>query len=533
MRKIFTLMAAASIACSVNAQEVWNCYEEGADGLVLKSVYTPNENAEAASVVDMSTASVKAEQVSGPVAGYKDGPLVDGRLEMNVNNGWDQKKFTVYKPDGTSMPLNFVVGKGNPVNLDLVKFEEIVTDGEGTGRYRADWTDSYYNPDGSAGLPGNGTYLKFTPSANGYLTACCWINKGKREMFVVKNSDMKAIPYGTDVTVSGYVWSENYDVPEGDPLYGQARFQEDIKTRAEILEAQNAADPSAAVTITEADKWIIGLGDGNRQTLAYIKVKVVANETYWIFQKSSQVGLSSYEFVAEGGGDTPVEPATGLNYLPLVVNTTVEGDETKAVNFEAGAVIYDNEALKATLIYPGLTGINAEYVYNLDEAGTEKTPVFTNWFEIRSKKPSGDITAPEQDGATRTPILLEVKKDLTKLYSFVRTGNTKHVVLYDASCAEVANSAEILVTDPTSESNAFFTTIWSDVKAGTYLLTESGGTGRFSGLAYETGSSAIETIVVDENAPVEYYNLQGVRIANPEHGLYIKRQGNKVTKVIL
>ena len=46
----------------------------------------------------------------------------------------------------------------------------------------------------------------------------------------------------------------------------------------------------------------------------------------------------------------------------------------------------------------------------------------------------------------------------------------------------------------------------------------------------ETG---IDGVIVDENAPVEYYNLQGVRVANPENGLYIRRQGNKATKVLV
>lgn len=46
-------------------------------------------------------------------------------------------------------------------------------------------------------------------------------------------------------------------------------------------------------------------------------------------------------------------------------------------------------------------------------------------------------------------------------------------------------------------------------------------------------SSAITEIEAAENAPVEYFNLQGVRVANPENGLYIRRQGNKVTKVIV
>lgn len=46
----------------------------------------------------------------------------------------------------------------------------------------------------------------------------------------------------------------------------------------------------------------------------------------------------------------------------------------------------------------------------------------------------------------------------------------------------------------------------------------------------QTGVAEIETA---ENAPVEYFNLQGVRVANPENGLYIRRQGNKVSKVIV
>lgn len=45
--------------------------------------------------------------------------------------------------------------------------------------------------------------------------------------------------------------------------------------------------------------------------------------------------------------------------------------------------------------------------------------------------------------------------------------------------------------------------------------------------------SAVIEIASDENAPVEYYNLQGVRVANPEKGLYIVKQGNKVSKRII
>ena len=49
----------------------------------------------------------------------------------------------------------------------------------------------------------------------------------------------------------------------------------------------------------------------------------------------------------------------------------------------------------------------------------------------------------------------------------------------------------------------------------------------------DSSSSAISNVAVDENAPVEYYNLQGVRVENPANGLYIKRQGSSVSKVII
>ena len=54
--------------------------------------------------------------------------------------------------------------------------------------------------------------------------------------------------------------------------------------------------------------------------------------------------------------------------------------------------------------------------------------------------------------------------------------------------------------------------------------------------AEQIEAAGVEDVIVDndENAPVEYFNLQGVRIENPaKGGLYIKRQGNTATKVIV
>ena len=48
------------------------------------------------------------------------------------------------------------------------------------------------------------------------------------------------------------------------------------------------------------------------------------------------------------------------------------------------------------------------------------------------------------------------------------------------------------------------------------------------------GSSDVENITIDsEDAPVEYYNLQGVKVENPSNGIFIKVQGKKSEKVYI
>ncbi|MGM9861391.1 MAG: hypothetical protein ACI30W_02225 [Muribaculaceae bacterium] len=46
-------------------------------------------------------------------------------------------------------------------------------------------------------------------------------------------------------------------------------------------------------------------------------------------------------------------------------------------------------------------------------------------------------------------------------------------------------------------------------------------------------TAGVEDVAVDANAPAEFFNLQGVRVAVPTSGLYIRRQGNTATKVLV
>ncbi len=108
------------------------------------------------------------------------------------------------------------------------------------------------------------------------------------------------------------------------------------------------------------------------------------------------------------------------------------------------------------------------------------------------------------------------------------TGATLYRIQYNGTAICESGITDVTWTNPAALQRAAATadTVEFDVVGGrtdvkTITVTTSG--------VYDS----VDEITVDENAPVEYYNLQGVRVANPENGLYIRRQGSKVTKVLI
>lgn len=63
-------------------------------------------------------------------------------------------------------------------------------------------------------------------------------------------------------------------------------------------------------------------------------------------------------------------------------------------------------------------------------------------------------------------------------------------------------------------------------------ITFPGAAQGWTGLEIDMTQVAIDMVETD-NAPVEYFNLQGVKVETPATGMYIRRQGSKVTKVII
>lgn len=71
---------------------------------------------------------------------------------------------------------------------------------------------------------------------------------------------------------------------------------------------------------------------------------------------------------------------------------------------------------------------------------------------------------------------------------------------------------------------------WPDYDAE-HLYTATNGLP--SSLEIPEGAGVNNVTVEDTNAPVEYFNLNGIRVNRPANGVFIMRQGNKVSKIIV
>lgn len=133
--------------------------------------------------------------------------------------------------------------------------------------------------------------------------------------------------------------------------------------------------------------------------------------------------------------------------------------------------------------------------------------------------------------------------------SYAYTGEA--ATLYLGSAKSGLNIYFVKVEYPAAEANALAieyvgTGIWQAElpQEAKYVYFTDGpadrGTNKLFAVEHEKtyspeteGVTGVESVAVDANAPAVYYNLQGVRVANPEAGqVYIMVQGNKTAKVI-
>lgn len=380
MKKFFTLVSLAAMALTANAQKVtWSVADVNDEGAALKSIIVNNEDPSQASTFTATEGTVTITGVSGPVSKYQDCEgtpgVVPEALEALYDNTWSGLKT---QGDCANGPFYYVQGKGNPVDLSKVTIEEIYTDGEPTGKFRPNWDKSYYAIDGSNGLCSNGTYMTLTSTVAGKMTAQVWINKGTRDVYIVPASTKVALT-PDKVTVAGYVNGVNNE--EGKKMYFEPRKEGDMEyisydvydnkgvTNYVVMHHKYDGETMEEDGVTPKD---LGKKAGQAMFL-YITWDAAAGETYYIFNKNTQIGIGGFEF--EGGAADDSQLVCKLKATPVAGYESTTGVTTEFEEWSDKRVIkaFDGKAGNDIVLtwdengWSGVNGKSSNYVYYNNE----------------------------------------------------------------------------------------------------------------------------------------------------------------------
>lgn len=268
MKKIFTLISMALVAMSVNAQatkeDMQKLIEEG-------KLY------EAAEIT-----------------------MGDIKWELKNKRIINDAAGTVFYP---------IVGTGNA--YEAIYAEETENNMTGETEYRPFYTYTDY-AGGETGLPKYGLYYKFTPSVAGKVRMKVWINKGSRKTVIVPQSTGKPLVYHSDYDFEGYVNGQNKatTTPVIDPETGSQKLDNDGNPVWVMEDIFFSADEMYERWVAAGEKqWVVDAG--NQNVWGWFTFNVAAGESYYVFQLSSQLGFSGYDFTPEGGSKEEYVASSG------------------------------------------------------------------------------------------------------------------------------------------------------------------------------------------------------------------------------
>lgn len=388
----------------------------------------------------------------------------------NVSNEILQHNDIYYNIDVTGSKHNIA---GSGLYVDLAKQNEV----DGTGIV----TPDYYQF----------TIDNVSPAADDYPS----INVSKTE-FVENYSETDDY----DRFVSNF--GENISIINAgnDPVFGNGSVSKFFMGKL----APNGVDARGNENTTDKTAWMFKglnslvapterLHDGINITPSYYLV-----ETY----AGSMTDYAAYEYLVNyAGGHAGVNTELKFNY-DGTFNTTDETDPLMgtytATGFTATSGI--SVALTPVYLFSHQPTVKPNEVKSSEIAPLKSVSLSEAAVVVAVKAPV--MRAPQVDTATlgsepTAPVLGEVRP-------------MRHYGLTDMSASNI--------TDLTASTEY-------EVVTGNPIVR-----------TLEVGEvTGVEDVSIDNDsaADVEYYNLQGVRIVNPGHGIYIKRRGNKAEKVRL
>lgn len=173
---------------------------------------------------------------------------------------------------------------------------------------------------------------------------------------------------------------------------------------------------------------------------------------------------------------------------------------------------------KGSQLYAGTFYLPATELVHLGSSG----PDYTTQFHFMTALTGWDT--PEHLGAGMDNFMT-IQYELDIIGRAVYKGDLSN---WGIECAETTPVTVALLL------NSGWPSIW--VKKGEYdvLPTYNWSTVTPLFIAKNAGASEAVTDAADNaDAPVEWYNLQGMRVAEPAHGKYIRRQGTRTSKILI
>ena len=355
-----------------------------------------------------------------------------------------------------------------------------------------------------------------------------------------------ALTKGTDAAV--VYTSSNVEVATVDAATGEvtlvAAGTTTIKAATEATEKYKAGEASYTLVVVDPNaKKPANLAFANATVSVDLSEAVPANALTKDTDAAVVYTSSNVEVAT-------VDAATGEVTLVAAGTTTIKAATEATETYEAGEATYTLTVMdKAEIVYENdgktdASGFTFEVVEGENPWLFSSFGMTGNAFKITGKTADAYAVSPVFDLTNR---IKPISITQTFAYNYITVaqipeyftiavreeGATEWTVLTAAPAPEAMNKWTY-VDDYAIDLGAYE---GKKIQIGYHYVADGtvcGGWQIKNILVKGKKSSAVSDITVeDSDAPVVYYNMQGVRVANPANGLYIRVQGKKATKVLV
>lgn len=305
------------------------------------------------------------------------------------------------------------------------------------------------------------------------------------------------------------------------------------KSQQKVAYANNANFTGVAITCDDAGNLLVNTGI------------YTSSATAWNIVAASNKAVTPITVTF------PSDIASGNTYhVGRIVGNMLSSEGayvylTRAAINKVACVKIVNGAIAAVTSSDAINGVDAAKVQNISYAhpsmetvaqiNVSSKPANCFYFRDRLLKnyfttgatsfaaPSGAYSTDGGDVVTldgKTYAMFPMGTTYGSAFAIVET-SSKEVVAEEKNTVANVSSYQSLVFEKVSETKANIYQFYAGGKVAMYTFEVPGVT------------TGIDSLNSEVEAPAEYYNLQGVKVTNPAKGLYIKKQGDKATKVIL